>query len=66
MGKTTMNNIQKLLDELEEEIYTEHYSLNKEIYRDLESSYEGLTSDESVADTLIANTYEFSADGKMW
>ena len=39
--------------------------LMKEIYRDLEQEYEGLTSDEAVIDTIKANEYTFRADGTM-
>lgn len=34
------------------------------IYRQLESEYEHVNSDESVAETIRANEYEFTADGK--
>lgn len=40
-------------------------SLSKQIYRDLESEYEGLTSDESVIDTIKANEYTFRASAEM-
>lgn len=33
------------------------------IYRQLESEYEYLTSDESVDESILANEYEFSEDG---
>jgi hypothetical protein len=38
----------------------------KELYRTLEREYEDLTSDESIADHLRANDYEFTADGRRW
>lgn len=36
-----------------------------ELYKILEDSYEGLTSDESVIDTIEANEYEFDENGDM-
>lgn len=37
----------------------------QQFYRELEKEYEGLTSDESVRNMLIANHYEFDETGKM-
>jgi hypothetical protein len=37
----------------------------RELYRDLEKSYDYLTSDQSVADTLEANDYEFNINGEI-
>jgi len=39
--------------------------LSREIYKDLESEHEGLTSDEAVKDTILANEYTFTITGKM-
>lgn len=39
--------------------------LSKQIYRELESEYDGLTSDEAVIDTIKANEYTFTASGIM-
>ena len=36
------------------------------IYRSLEKSYDYLTSDESISETLEANEYEFTADGNRY
>lgn len=36
------------------------------IYKDLETEYEYLTSDDSVADTLRANEYEFDEEGYIY
>lgn len=58
--------IQEMLDALEEDIQEHHIQLNQEVYRDLEKEYDYLTSDEQVADALIANEYEFDKQGKMW
>lgn len=40
-------------------------TLSRKIYKDLESEYEGLTSDEAVIDTIKANEYTFRSNGKM-
>jgi len=49
------------------ESYTNDHArgLMTEIYRDLESGYDDLTSDESVIDTLTANEYYFTAQGEL-
>lgn len=36
------------------------------IYKDLETEYEYLISDNSVADTLRANKYEFDEEGYIY
>lgn len=36
------------------------------IYSNLEKEYEYLTSDEHVAENIMANDYEFTAAGKVW
>jgi hypothetical protein len=61
----SLDNIELLMDQLDQEITTDMQDINKEIYRDLENTYDSLCSDESVADTLIANAYEFDENGKM-
>lgn len=54
-----------LRDELES-LLTEHVrTLSKQIFRDLESEYDSLTSDEAVIDTIEANEYTFRIDGEM-
>lgn len=40
-------------------------TLSRKMYRELESEYEGLTSDEAVIDTIKANEYTFRSNGKM-
>jgi hypothetical protein len=39
--------------------------LSQEIYKELESEYDGLLSDEAVKDTILANEYTFTINGKM-
>lgn len=58
-------NIDMILNDLESDIYLHHKSLNIAIYSSLNESYEYLQSDQSVADTLEANDYEFNIDGQI-
>lgn len=46
-----------------EDVLSELTSL---LYRMLEKEYEYQTSDEAVKETIIANEYEFTADGKQY
>lgn len=57
--------IYDLGDELQGLITEVVRKLSKEIYRELESEYDGLTSDEAVIDTIKANEYTFTASGRM-
>jgi len=36
------------------------------IYNNLETQYEYLTSDDAIIETIIANEYEFTGDGKLY
>jgi hypothetical protein len=36
------------------------------IYRQLEAAYEDYHADDNVAENIIANAYEFTADGKIY
>lgn len=58
--------IQEIMAQLESDIIQDHVNLNREIYSDLEKCYEGMTSDESVRDTLEANEYEMDKTGKIY
>lgn len=40
--------------------------LNRKIYKDLNAEYDYLESDEAVMETLEANEYEFTADGRIY
>lgn len=40
--------------------------LNREIYKDLSEEYDYLESDEAVMETLEANEYEFTEDGRIY
>jgi hypothetical protein len=54
------------IEELEGCIRQHMIKLNKEIYCDLEKYYDGETSDEAIANTIVANEYEFWPSGKMF
>lgn len=59
-------NIRNLIDQLYDDVLSHHQQLNKEIYRDLENSYDDQVSDEAVEETLRINEYEFDENGKIW
>lgn len=40
--------------------------LNRKIYKDLNAEYDYLESDEAVMETLEANEYEFTEDGRIY
>lgn len=52
-------------DNLFEELIDVCRDFMHEIYRMLESEYDYLTSTESVEDSILANDYEFTADGSI-
>lgn len=62
-------NIDELIDDLQimfEAFIEERYiDLAQELYSMLQSEYELLTSDEEIAETLIANEYEFTETGGL-
>jgi hypothetical protein len=57
------NWIEGFVDQYEEFVIAEYKTLCRELYSDLESDHELLTSDEQVADTIIMNEWEFDEDG---
>lgn len=64
--KENYNRASELCDELEKELESSRLDLSKELYKDLNNTYDGLNSDESLIDTIKANEYEFTADGKRY
>jgi hypothetical protein len=56
----------KQLDEVIELIESEREELGNEIYRELEKAYSSLTEDEAVVETIEANDYKFTKDGKTY
>lgn len=63
---THLENVHNVLNPIESEIQEEVQDLSKEIYSDLEKGYEGVTSDESIAETIEANEYEFYENGERY
>jgi hypothetical protein len=53
------------LDELEKEVEEDRYSRSNALYKRLEKEYEHLTSEEVIVETLMANDYDFTIDGKI-
>jgi hypothetical protein len=56
----------EILIDLNDLIYQEIVSINKEIYRSLEKEYDYLTKPEEIKETLIANDYEFTEEGEIY
>lgn len=52
--------------EQEEDIMEGCRSAMREIHRLLENSYDYLTSDEAIVETLLCNGYKFDREGKIW
>lgn len=57
--------IKTLMPELDDKIKEEVRSFSKHIYKQLEAEYDGLTSDESIADFAEANDYRFDEYGDL-
>lgn len=57
--------IAEWLDQIEADLFKHHQQLNRDIYRGLEECHDADTSDESVAETLRINEYEFDKSGKI-
>ncbi len=62
---TSAGNVESLIYELENEINEDLAPRNKDIYRILEKEYEYLASKEAIIETIEANEYEFTEDGKL-
>lgn len=62
----TPEKLNNLIDELERELDEFVEDNSRAIYKELEKTYEDLTTDEAVIDTIEANEYEFTAEGKYW
>lgn len=69
-GMQHYDNIEKLFYEyttdIEEYIEGFYIDLCSDLYKELESEYEYLTSDESISEYLIANEFEFTVDGNIY
>ncbi len=63
---TQFNNIEGIAQDFIEEIEYLRSQLSQEIYYDLRKEYEWRNSDEQVKESLIANEYEFTADGEIY
>lgn len=58
-------NIDNALSELSKVIESQRLSLSHEIYRALEKEYDHLTSKEAIIETINANEWTFTKDGKL-
>lgn len=57
--------IKTLMPELDDKIKEEVRSFSQHIYKQLEAEYDGMTSDESIADFAEANDYRFDEYGDV-
>ncbi len=57
--------IHRIVENLTEWLEEKRKELCRKIYRELETEYEYLTSDEAIRETIKANDYEFYEDGKL-
>jgi len=69
-GAQYYQNIENLIDsvssDIEEAIEQNYISIAKDLYRTLEKEYDFLNSDEQVDESILANEYEFTEDGKRY
>jgi hypothetical protein len=61
---TATNIPDELYNEIEQAIKDERERIGNEIYRTLEKEYDYLTSEEGIIETIKANEYWFTKDGK--
>lgn len=59
------NLLSRLIGELYADLELERYNLSREIYRELEEDYNYRTSDEAIKETIEANDYDFTENGKL-
>lgn len=68
-GAQYYRNIELLIDSvsstIEDAIIEKYKELAKELYRTLEKEYDYLTSEKAIIETIEANEYEFTQDGKL-
>jgi len=60
------SNIEDICEDILEEIREYYEDLCNKIYHSLEQEYEYFTSREAIEETIIANEYEFTEDGKQY
>jgi hypothetical protein len=60
------SNVETLIKELEEIISDFYETKAVELYSNLQKEYEYQTSDNAVIDTIEANEYDFTEDGKVY
>jgi hypothetical protein len=64
-GEAINDAIEAAYSSVEEAIKEEARGFADDLYSDLETEYEWLTSDEQVAEMIRANEYEFDEDGEL-
>ena len=63
--KRVYDNICGEIDGLEKWLETIATALNRILFKSLETAFEDLSSDTAITDTILANNYQFTADGKF-
>lgn len=58
--------LESFADDFETFIIDKYENICRELYKALEESYDYLTDDRQVAETLYANDYDFTEDGDMY
>lgn len=64
--KNSYPNIESTIEQLDKDITNFMQSYNKKIYKDLDNTYDELTSEKAILETLEANNYEFTEDGNIY
>lgn len=64
--KNSYPNIESAIEQLDKDITNFMQNYSKEIYKDLDNTYDELTSEKAIIETLEANYYEFTEDGTIY
>lgn len=64
--KNSYPNIESTIEQLDKDITNFMQSYNKKIYKDLDNTYDELTAEKAILETLEANDYEFTEDGNIY
>ena len=64
-GNCNHDRIQEMIDIINSYLENKRHDLCIDLHRDLQNDYDYLTSDECVAETLIANEYYFDEEGNI-
>lgn len=65
-GHTGYTRIDKKLDEICESLTSKVYALFEDFLSRLRNEYDGLTSEEAIKETIKANEFKFTAEGRIF